>query len=326
MFLLIRSANATVWHVGQGHVYTTPKALATAHQLLEATEKRYLLKDGDIIEIEAGVYKEQEMLWGSYRQGINNLTIRGIGGMAHLIGPSNGLIHDKGIFIITGKNTHIENIEFSGAYNQSSYNIFEYGNGAGIRTEPGIEKLTLKNCYFHHNENGILTPNDPEAELLIKFSEFSHNGAGDGYSHNIYVGHYKKFTLQYSSSHRAKVGHNIKSRAEQNFIMFNRIADEEEGRSSYAIDLPNGGEANIIGNIIHQGKNTENSKIIFAYGLLKIKKGLAALHPLRRVTVAHNIFINDKGIPDFIHLQGHPMTNIVNNVFKGRGKSITIGD
>ncbi len=324
MFLQLRTADATVWQVGKGYEYTTPKALATAHQLSQLSGKGGLLEDGDTIEIEAGTYKEQEMLWGSYKQGINNLTIRGVGGMAHLIGPSDGLIHDKGIFIITGKNTLIENIEFSGAYNQPSYGLFSYGNGAGIRTEPGIETLILRNCYIHHNENGILTPSDPTAELLIEYSEFAHNGAGDGYSHNIYVGHYKKFTLRYSSSHQTKVGHNVKSRAEQNYIIFNRIADEEKGSSSYAIDLPNGGEANIIGNVIHQGKNAENTNIIFAYGLLKIEKGLSALHPLRRVTVAHNIFINDKGIPDFIHLQGYPETNIVNNIFKGPGISITI--
>ena len=41
--------------------------------------------------------------------------------------------------------------------------------------------------------------------------------------------------------------------------------DENEGTSSYAIDAPNGGLTYVIGNLIQQGLNTDNS-IVVAYG------------------------------------------------------------
>jgi hypothetical protein len=54
----------------------------------------------------------------------------------------------KGIWVISGNDTVVENIEFSGA-------AVPDANGAGIRFE-GVN-LTVRNCYFHHNQNGILT-------------------------------------------------------------------------------------------------------------------------------------------------------------------------
>ena len=47
----------------------------------------------------------------------------------------------------------------------------------------------MRDCYFHHNENGILTGRDPESDIVVEHSEFAHNGVGDGYTHNLYIGH-----------------------------------------------------------------------------------------------------------------------------------------
>jgi hypothetical protein len=43
--------------------------------------------------------------------------------------------------------------------------------------------------------------------------------------------------------------------------LYNRITDEN-GSGSYEIDMPNGGKTYIIGNIIEQGVNSQNSIII----------------------------------------------------------------
>jgi hypothetical protein len=105
----------------------------------------------------------------------------------------------------------------------------------------------------------------PTSDILIEHSEFARNGFGDGYTHNIYIGRSRSFTLRYSYSHHAYVGHTVKSRANANYILYNRIMDEVSGTSSYTIDLPDGGVSYVIGNLLQQGPNTENSTIL-SYG------------------------------------------------------------
>ena len=83
---------------------------------------------------------------------------------------------------------------------------------------------------------------------MIDSSEFAHNGHGDGYSHNMYIGAVRTFTLRYSYSHDANVGHLVKSRAATNYILYNRLT-EQTGTGSYELDLPNGGLSYVIGNV-----------------------------------------------------------------------------
>jgi hypothetical protein len=70
----------------------------------------------------------------------------------------------------------VENIEFSGA-------AVPDHNGAGIRLDE--TGLIVRSCYFHNNENGILTSNPYAGDILIEYSEFAANGYGDGYTHNF---------------------------------------------------------------------------------------------------------------------------------------------
>ena len=99
---------------------------------------------GDTIEIDADVYEGDVAIW--YQ---DNLTIRGVGGgRAHLKANGNNA-EGKGIWVIKGNNTVVENIEFSESTVPDE-------NGAGIRQEGA--GLTVRNCSFHDNENGILVP------------------------------------------------------------------------------------------------------------------------------------------------------------------------
>ena len=43
------------------------------------------------------------------------------------------------------------------------------------------------NCYFHDNQDGILANAVVGSSILIEYSEFYKNGAGDGQSHNMYI-------------------------------------------------------------------------------------------------------------------------------------------
>ncbi len=213
---------------------------------------------------------------------------------------------DKAIWVIKGSRVTIENIEFSGAHVPDM-------NGAGIRLE-GSDSF-IRNCYFHDNENGIL---GGAGNVLIEFSEFSGNGFGDGQSHNIYIGERtQRFTLRASYSHHANVGHLVKSRAKENYILYNRFSDEQTGASSYLVDFPNGGIAYVIGNILQQGPRTENSTLL-SYGAEGIRNRKTGLF------IINNTFVN-------AHLSGIFIRNrnttnpamVVNNIFAGPGKVIS---
>jgi hypothetical protein len=255
-------------------------------------------RDGDTIEIDAGVYKRDVCKWTR-----NDLTVRGVGGIAHLDADGK---HEggKGTFVVHGRNFTVENVEFSGSKVPDE-------NGAGIRAHG--RGLTVRNCYFHDNENGILGGGDSKSDVLIEYCEFARNGHGDGYSHNMYIGHVRSLTVRFTYSHHAKIGHNLKSRAHRNIILYNRIMDETDGRASYSIDLPNGGFSVVMGNLIQQGPKTDNSAI-FAYA------AEGAKNPDPRLYVVNNTFVNDRSRGDFLRVRSCTGGLVANNLFLGNGR------
>ena len=154
---------------------------------------------------------------------------------------------------ISGDDTTVENVEFSGATASDA-------NGAGIRQEGA--NLTVRGCWFHDNQDGILAGDKTGSTITIEASEFSHNGAGDGQSHNLYINHVDKLVFRWNWSHHAVVGHLLKTRALVSDIRYNRLTDEADGTTSYEINVPNAGTTMIVGNVIEQGPMTQNSAII----------------------------------------------------------------
>lgn len=287
-----------VLRVGPGKPFAMPSAAAAAAQ------------SGDIIEIDAGTYDSDAAAWGG-----NRLTLRGVGGRAHL--RSNGAaVQGKGIWVISGNDVVVENIEFSGAAVPDL-------NGAGIRADG--TNLTICNGFFHDNQEGIL---GGAGNVLIEYSEFGHNGNcldPSGCAHNIYIdADAQRFTLRYSYSHHAHTGHTVKSRARENFILFNRIMDERDGDASYLIDIPDAGRTFIIGNLIQQGPLADNSTLV-AYGAESGGNGVLELY------VVNNTFVNDRGSGAFLDIRGGTSGKIVNNIFAGGGSvpsgsgSLTVG-
>ena len=264
---------ATLWQVGPTRTYIKPSLVSS------------LVQNGDTIEIDAGIYALDVARWSA-----NNLLLKGVNGFAQL--PSGGTTYGgKAIWVIAGDNTTVENIEFSEA---SCVDL----NGAGIRQEG--KNLTVRNCYFHHNENGILAGTVNPSNILIEYCEFGYNGYGDGYSHNLYINHVDTLTFRYNYTHHCNVGHEIKSRANVNFILYNRISDEDSATASRSIDLPNGGPAYIIGNEIEQGAFSQNSNII-GYGM----EGLTNPGP-QDIYAINNTIINNKSTGNFFQFGNQP--------------------
>lgn len=282
------AAPAAVRSVGPGQPYAKPcQAFAAA-------------QDGDVIEIDASGNYDGDVCV-IYR---NNLTIRGVNGRAR-IDAAGKYAQGKGIWVVAGDNIVVENIEFSGARVPDR-------NGAGIRLDSG--NLTVRNCVFHHNETGIL--GGFYGRVLIEHSEFYDNGYGDGQSHNIYLNAgVAEFTLRYSASRRAIAGHLVKSRAAKNFILYNRLT-QETGTGSYEIDLPNGGQAYVIGNIVQQGDTTQNRGML-TFGL----EGLRTNAP-NELYVVNNTFVSTRSAgATFLQISSSFTTPAVvrNNIFSGSG-------
>ncbi|MBK8581555.1 MAG: T9SS type A sorting domain-containing protein [Flavobacteriales bacterium] len=286
------SAFGTQWQVGPGQLYTMPSQVAV------------LVADGDTVNIAAGPYPSDVTNWTA-----DDLLLRGIGGMAHL--ESNGNAWGgKGIWVIQGDRTTVENIEFSECSVPDE-------NGAGIRQEG--HHLTVRHCYFHDNENGILAGDVSPSTIRIEHTEFDHNGFGDGYSHNLYINHVDSLIFRFNYSHHAHVGHELKSRAHVNMIAYNRFSNEATGDASRDIDLPNGGQAYLIGNIIQQGMQAQNSNMV-GYGL----EGLNNPGP-QELYAINNTLVNERSTGSFFSMPGDTYFKGYSNILAGAGSFMSAG-
>lgn len=286
-FGLANSANAITRNVGPGQSYATPCAAIAA------------ASDGDTIQIDAaGSYNGDVCAWTK-----NALTLKGINGRPH-IDAANQNAQGKAIWVISGNDTVVDNIEFSGCHVPDA-------NGAGIRQE-GVN-LTVRHAYFHDNENGILAGDKSGSTITIESSEFAHNGAGDGRSHNLYINHVDKLIFQYNYSHGAYIGHLLKSRALQNDILYNRLSGDPGGSESYEINLPNGGLSYVIGNLIEQPTTSPNS------AMLDYRSETDGMNADDRLFVVNNTFVNDKGVGTFLQIGAGTASAVVatNNIFYG---------
>lgn len=187
-----------------------------------------------------------------------------------------------------------------------------HGNAAGIRFERG--RLHLHHCHFTGNENGLLTGNDPEAELSVERSQFTGNGAGDGYTHNLYVGRIARFSVRASHFAQARVGQLLKYRAREARVFCNRLTDELGGLASYELDFSNGGKVLVMGNLVVQQPSTKNSAIV-TYG----PEGY--VWPVNELVLVHNTIVNRRAAGGTF-LRVHPgavRPVVMNNLFAGRG-------
>ncbi len=221
-----------------------------AGPLLRISDAAKQAADGDVVEIEAGDYRQDVTVWRQKR-----LTIRGVNGAARLFADGR-VAEGKAIWVLRNGDFDISNIDFIGATAKDR-------NGAGIRFEGG--RLRIRGCLFWGNQTGLMTggwKTMPDATLLIEDSEFAYSRVLGRWGHNLYVGTIDTLTVTGSYFHHAGVGHLIKSRARRNNILYNRLTDEAGGRASYELEFPNGGEAVVIGNLIQQQMSTENGTIV----------------------------------------------------------------
>ncbi|MFI4969288.1 MAG: right-handed parallel beta-helix repeat-containing protein [Lysobacterales bacterium] len=282
-------AAATTLRVGPGEIYATPCAAIAA-----AAPNDTILVDA------SGTYAGDVCAWST-----SGLTIQGVNGQPH-IDAAGQSAQGKAIWVIAGDDTTIDNIELSGCHVPDM-------NGAGVRQEG--RNLIVRRSYFHDNEDGILAGDKAGSTILIEHTEFANNGAGDGYSHNLYINHVDTLVFQYNWSHGARVGHLLKTRALQNFILYNRLTGESGGTESYEVSMPSGGTSFVIGNLIEQPSTTQNP------ALLDYLSEPGSANPDDRLFVVNNTFVNDRGSGTFMQIGATTSTPVVarNNIFFGGG-------
>lgn len=257
---------------------------------------------GDVIEVDpAGDYAGDVC-----RIAANRLTIRSAGKDRVRLPAAGKICGGKAIFVVAADDFTVEGIEFSGARAPE-------GNGAGLRPEG--RNLVVRNCTFEDCEDGILGGG---GDVLIERCEFTRCGLTPNpkvITHNLYLGqNVTRLTFRGNYSHASTIGHLLKCRARESLVLYNRFSDED-GTGSYRIDLPNGGRAVVMGNVIQQGPRACNSRLV-TYG------GEGLTHAANALWVVNNTMVNDLGKGTFVHVTGVPdgfRCIVKNNVMVGAG-------
>jgi hypothetical protein len=221
---------------------------------------------GDEAVLAPGVYEQGAVITTPH------LVLRGEPG-AHLRGHA---VEGKAALVVKAAGVVIEGIECSGIAVRDN-------NGACIRIEG--DDLTVRNVHLHDNQQGILS-GPGGGVLLVEGSLLERNGFG-GQAHGVYIGP----TIQTFIFRNNRVlattgaGHGVKSRA-QSTIIENNIIAGLDGHDSRAIDLPNGGDVVIRGNVLEKGPDSANAQMI----------GLALegnLHEANQTLIESNLVIFD---------------------------------
>lgn len=202
-------------------------------------------KAGAVIDVPAGDYDLTD--FKIYR----SITLKGSADGKTVL--RSAAVTDKGVLVpLTGVDLRVENITFSGTKSWSR-------NGAGIRHEG--RNLTIVNCRFIGNEDGVLSTGDKDGVITIERSLFHDNGFGDGQSHAIYVDGAALVDVRDSKFVSTRIGHHLKSLSRKTIVR-NTTFDDGHGRGSYAIDASRGGALIAENNVFIQASDAENYAVV----------------------------------------------------------------
>lgn len=289
LFLAL-SSPANELHVGEGQPYATPSAAAK------------VAKDGDTVIIHEGKYLGDVCAWNA-----NDLTVKGENPETTIISAAGEICMGKAVWVFTGRNCTVEGVTIRGAKCPEN-------NGSAIFLEGCFSGLcTISNCVFSKNDDGIRCGQIDDCELLLEDCKFFQNGAGDGLSHNIYVGNIRKVTARRVISDHARKGHAFKSRAKENILEHCRFDDGEDGECAYLADFPNGGKVSVTDCYFRQSNNASNSGLV-AYGME------GNLHAENYLIFKRNTMINlrENGAR-FVMYKGIEEPDAEDNTLEGKG-------
>ena len=262
-------AAARTWEGGPGQPLTSPEQAAA------------VARDGDRVVFDPGVYRSCA-IWQASRLTIEarrpsatmNQTVMN---QTVVAGPVCG---DRGLFVFTGNDITVRGITFVHARDS-------WHTGAGILMEGA--NLTVENSQFLDNENGILAGGPPNSVVRIDHDLFRGNGACEGAcAHALYVGkRIARLEVVDCVFFETRVGHHIKSRARATIVRDSQIDDGAAGTASYLIELPDGGDGEILNNVLHKGANADNREAAISIGTED------QLNPTHTLYIRGNRFTSD---------------------------------
>ena len=204
------ASSAATYQVGPTRTYHTVGALPA-------------LTAGDLVQIDPATYNEVKR-WTVSGTAVKPIIIRGIGGSRPIFDATNQVVdgalpHPRAVFQVEANYITLENLEFQNARNGD--------NGAGIRVTGG-NNVTVTNCRITFCDMGIMSDNN--SNLVIASSEIASNGTSlyDGYSHNFYLGG-NSASIRFCYIHDSLYGQNFKTRAHYTELLYNYIADSQDG-------------------------------------------------------------------------------------------------
>jgi hypothetical protein len=284
--LVLSRADARVLAVGPDRVLKVPSQAAT------------IAANGDVVRIDPGTYADCAFWRASH------LLIEAAGPGVRIAGKVCG---EKGIFVTQGADITIRGITFEDA-------TVVWHNAAGIRVEG--PNLTVDHSRFVDNENGILAGGGPDSVLRVTDSEFVGNGSCiEACAHGVYAGA-PIFLLEIERCVflDTKTAHHIKSRARNTVVRDSRIEDGPDGTSSYLIDVPNGGNVLIQGNVLQKGARTSNPGAAISIGIEGVKNRTDVLivrdNHFRSDVDGRTIFVRNS-TPAQVDLSGNTITGDV---------------
>jgi hypothetical protein len=228
-----------------------------------------------------------------------------------------GTDFSKGLFhVIEGASANFDGIGF---YNtRTNFSGGQSSNEAGIRHE-GVN-LTIRNCYFENNLNGILGTSrngvngELHGDLLVKNSIFLNNGDQDGagQEHQIYFTG-RSATVDQSRFTNSGYGHSVKTIVDIGTIVTNSIINDNGAPANSAINATGGGTLTITGNIIT--KSAEAQNLYFVYYQALRDGGVPGA-----INISGNTFTSLKPAGSNVILLGNyseTIANISNNILTG---------
>ena len=292
--VLAQSGMARTLEVGPGRALTGPAQAAA------------VAKDGDRVVFDPGVYRECA-IWNASRLTLEARLApatmnRTVMTQSIVTGPVCG---GRALFYFIGNDVLVRGLSFLHARDDGH-------NGAGILMEGA--NLTVENSEFQDNENGILTGGPAGSVVRVRRSVFVGNGSCQGScAHALYAGapiaRLEVMGCVFVDTH---VGHDIKSRARMTVVRDNRIEDGPNGTASYLIELPDGGDAEIVNNLLHKGVRSENKEVAISIGIESNH------NPTHSLDIRGNRFISDLPEPvRFVRNSTSPPARLVNNALIG---------
>jgi hypothetical protein len=284
VMIALAPASARELAVGPSRVLKVPSQAAT------------VAANGDVVRIDPGNYADCAFWRASH------LLIEAAGPGVRIAGKVCG---EKGIFVAQGSDITIRGITFADA-------TVVWHNAAGIRVEGA--NLTVEHSRFVNNENGILAGGGPDSVLRITDSAFIGNGSCiAACAHGVYAGApIFLLDIEHCVFLDTKSAHHIKSRARNTVVRDSRIEDGPDGTSSYLIDVPNGGNVLIQGNVLEKGVRTSNAGAVISIGIEGVKNPTGAL------VVRGNVFHSDvEGRTIFVRNSTNARIELSGNMITG---------